>query len=103
MEVTTKAANKWINGETAPRPSKWERLAEVLSKHKNYFEHLENDDYLETGEESLSYDMDREFLSVVIKLPDDDDARKTIIQTLGFGNRLHGAEITAVSAGDVIS
>lgn len=41
----------------------------------------------------MSYDLDKRFLSVVIKLPDNEEDRKTIVNTLGFGNKLHGARL----------
>ena len=37
MKVTPKAASKWLNAETTPRPSKWEKLAATLEKPAHYF------------------------------------------------------------------
>lgn len=37
MDVTTKAAQRWLIGETMPHPSRWPALAAMLNKETGYF------------------------------------------------------------------
>lgn len=47
--------------------------------------------------------MKNKFLTVVIKLPDDQDQRKAITNALQMGKEFHGGVITALSQEDEIS
>lgn len=47
--------------------------------------------------------MKNKFLTVVIKLPDDQDQRKEITNALQMGKEFHGSVITALSQEDEIS
>jgi len=45
MGVTTKAAQRWLIGETMPHPSRWPALAAMLQKETGYFSYgIEVDD-----------------------------------------------------------
>lgn len=37
MNVTTKAAQRWLVGETMPHPGRWPELAVILDKDPGYF------------------------------------------------------------------
>lgn len=44
-----------------------------------------------------------DFLTVVLKLPEDREQRKQITQALSFGSEFHGARVTAMALGDEMS
>ncbi|WP_017461359.1 hypothetical protein [Dyella ginsengisoli] len=51
----------------------------------------------------MSYDLNTQYMTIVLALPQDSAQRAKVVQKFGIDNQVDGARVTAVSIGDCIT